>query len=181
VVGSTVSIVYTTDRTAQTGWTAIAQAGLFPWGFCVAWNGIRWVAGGGNYGANSIAHSTNGTTWTGLGATSTAVFPVGCASICWNGTRFVASSDTYLGYSQDGLVWYSRNNSLIFSSFGYGIASNPGIGAFVAPSAMVLNNNGISGNGIVNSQTLEIVSSDPYYQLGFTNVSVKIETDNIYT
>jgi hypothetical protein len=60
------------------------------------------------------------------------------------------------------------------------IVSNPGVGAFVAPSAMILNNYGISGNGIAQSQTLEIVSSDPYYQTGFTNMAVKVECNNVY-
>jgi hypothetical protein len=45
---------------------------------------------------------------------------------------------------------------------------------------MVLNNNGISGNGIAKSQTLEIVSSDPYYQTGFDNMSVTVRQSSIY-
>jgi hypothetical protein len=59
---------------------------------------------------------------------------------------------------------------------GYGLGTNSGIGAFVAPSAMVLNNSSISGNGIVASQTLEFVSSDPYYQDGFNNVSITVNS-----
>jgi len=45
---------------------------------------------------------------------------------------------------------------------------------------MVLDNNSINGFGMSATQTLEIVSSDPYYQTGFNNVTVKIETNNIY-
>jgi hypothetical protein len=41
---------------------------------------------------------------------------------------------------------------------------------------MVLNNSSISGNGIVASQTLEFVSSDPYYQDGFNNVSITVNS-----
>jgi len=79
-----------------------------------------------------------------------------------------------MGYSADGKTWYSTNSGM-FNPNGLGVASNPGVGAFVAPSAMILNNNGISGNGIAKSQTLEIVSSDPYFQQGFDNMSVTVK------
>ena len=82
-----------------------------------------------------------------------------------------------MGYSADGKTWYSTNSSLLS---GNGVASNSGVGAFVAPSAMVLNNNGISGNGIASSQTLEIISSDPYFQAGFRNVSMTITPTSNY-
>ena len=80
-----------------------------------------------------------------------------------------------MGYSKDGITWYSNNLPSIISLNRLGVASNSGVGAFVAPSAMVLDNYGITGNGIAASQTLEIISSDPYYQTGYDSVSIKVE------
>lgn len=139
----------------------------------IIWNGSRWVAC-----CNTIplAHSTNGTSWTTI---TNSGFIQGVNDLCWNGRRFVATGGNYMGYSNDGVTWYSSLQSSIFSNSGYGIASNSGVGAFVAPSAMVIDDNGISGNGIANSRTLEFVSSDPYFQTGFNNISVKVETKTI--
>jgi len=175
VVGikTTPGLIYTTDTTGTTGWTTIGTT-IFSFGFSVCWNGSIWVAGG--TGTNSLAWSNDGINWTGLGTTA---FPGGVWDICWNGTRFIATGTTYMGYSTDGKTWYSVNNSL-FSPNGLGVSSNPGIGAFVAPSAMVLNNTGPNGNAVVNSQTLEIVSSDPYFQQGFQNVSVNLTSSIFY-
>jgi hypothetical protein len=55
------------------------------------------------------------------------------------------------------------------------VASNPLIGAVPIQSQLVVNMKGVPGQ-----QTLEMVSSDPYYQLGFDNVSIKVESNNIY-
>jgi hypothetical protein len=139
----------------------------------ITWNGSRWVAS-----CNSIplAHSTNGTSWTTI---TNSGFIQGVNDVCWNGIRFVATGGTYMGYSNDGVTWYSSVQSSIFSTSGYGISSNSGVGAFIAPSAMVIDDNGISGNGISNSRTLEFVSSDPYFQTGFNNITVKVETKTI--
>lgn len=177
-INSSVGMIYTTDTTAQTGWTTVTSP-FSAAGISVCWNGAIWVAAG--QGGNTLAWSTNGTTWTGLGITQ---FPTAAYDVCWNGTRFVAAGTNggtvgYLGYSADGKVWYSSTTP-IFSTYGLGVASNPGVGAFIAPSAMVLNNNGISGNGIARSQTLEIISSDPYYQQGFDNMSVTVRPSMIY-
>ena len=179
-VNSSIGLVYTTDITGKTGWTSVASNPFGTGGGGgVAWNGAIWVAGGGG-STNVLAYSTNGTTWSTV-ANSTTTFPGGIWNICWNGTRFVATGQntSYMGYSPDGIIWYSGNYSNIVGSC-RGIASNSGVGAFIAPSALVLNDYGISGNAMTASQTLEIVSSDPYFQQGFNNVTVKIETDNIY-
>ena len=172
-VPTSIGLMYTFDKTGQSGWTNVTSSPFSVGGSCVAWNGAIWVAGGS--GSNQIAYSTNGTTWTGVSTSFPSV-----SDIYWNGVRFVATGGTYMGYSADGITWYVNNMTNIFSVGGYGLASNSGIGAFVAPSAMVLDNNGINGVGMTASQTLELISSDPYYQQGFSNVSVKIETNNIY-
>jgi hypothetical protein len=176
-VNSSIGLMYSYDMLGQSGWSNVASSPFSSGCLCVTWNGSIWVAGG--YGTNQIAYSTNGTTWSGISPAGMSGINVN--DICWNGTRFVATtSSSIMAYSSNGINWYTTSNTNIFSTAGYGIASNSGVGAFVAPSAMVLNNYGISGNAMAASQTLEIVSSDPYYQTGFTNVTVKIETNNIY-
>jgi len=146
----------------------------------IAYNGSIWVAGCNSLIPSvpvtaALAYSTNGTTWTTITNSGfTNVY-----DICWNGNRFVATGNSHMGYSYDGITWYVNLQTNIFSTSGYGIASNPGVGAFIAPSAMVIDDNGISGNGISNSRTLEFVSSDPYFQTGFNNITVKVEPQNI--
>jgi hypothetical protein len=172
-INSSVGMVYTTDRTAQTGWTTVTSP-FSAAGISVCWNGAIWVAAG-NGSVNTLAWSNNGINWTGLTITH---FPTVAYDVCWNGTRFVAAGTNggvagYLGYSADGKVWYSSSTP-IFPTYALGVSSNSGVGAFIAPSAMVLDNNGISGNGIAKSQTLDIVSSDNYYQTGFDNMSVTV-------
>ena len=171
-VNSSVGLMYSSDITGLSGWTNVSASPFSTGGLCVTYNGTIWVAGGA--GANTIAYSTNGITWTGI---STAFSSVN--DIVWNGTRFVATGGSFMGYSPDGITWYVSNTSNIFTT-GYGLASNPGIGAFTPPSALVLNDNGITGNSISASNTLEIVSSDPYFQSGFSNITVKIDSDNVY-
>jgi hypothetical protein len=172
-VNSSVGLIYTTDRTGQTGWTAVSPSPFSTNGSSVTWNGSIWVATGA--GTNKVAYSTNGINWTGLSIPSASL-----SDVCWNGTRFVATGTSYMAYSTDGITWISNNLPSIFSSNGYGVASNSGVGAFVAPSALVLSDTGISGNAMTASSTLEVVSSDPYFQTGFNNITVKIETQNIY-
>jgi len=171
IVGSPGLAYINQSNPGTTAWTQISSLIFTVQGLCVCYGGTVWVAGG--LGGNSLALSYNGINWTGLGTVGTTVFPNGCTSICWNGTRFVGTGGNYIGYSSNGNVWYSAPSLL---TNGNCVVSNPGIGGFVAPSAMVLNNNGISGNGIACSQTLEIVSSDPYYQSGFDSVSIVLNT-----
>ncbi len=171
-VNSSVGLMYSSNITGLSGWTNVSASPFSTGGLCVTYNGIMWVAGGA--GTNTIAYSTNGITWTGI---STAFSSVN--DIVWNGTRFVATGGQFIGYSPDGITWYVSNTSNIFTT-GYGVASNPGIGAFTPPSALVLDDNGITGNSISASNTLEIVSSDPYFQSGFSNITVKIDSDNVY-
>jgi hypothetical protein len=155
--------------TGKTNWTNVAASPFSDIGTSVTYNGIYFVATG--LGTNGIAYSSTGLTWTTASS-------VNCSDICWNGRRFVALGTTNMSYSQDGVTWYTNNTNIF--TYGNGIASNSQIGTFIAPSALVLDNNGINGPGMSASQTLEIVSSDPYYQTGFNNVTIKIETNNIY-
>ena len=170
---NTTSLYYSNDPDGNQNTYSLATPAIFTTsGNCICYGGFIWLAGG--KGGNTLAYSYNGFFWTGLGTTA---FPTVCSSICWNGTRYVGAGGNYIGYSADGITWYSAPTSL-FTSINY-VVSNPGIGAFVAPSAMVLNNSGITGNGMSSSQTLEVVSSDPYFQSGFTNVSFNITSNSI--
>ena len=173
-------LAYSYDITGRSGWTT--TTGIFTnGGLSVTWNGQIWVAGGGG-SPGGIVFSRDGINWTVItGAPLNNTTP----DVCWNGTRFVAYGSS-ASYSADGITWYgSAFNAAVvvpprvFSGDGF-VASNPGVGAFAPPSAMILNTYGISGNGIAQSQILEIVSSDPYYQTGFTNMSVKVECNNVY-
>ena len=159
-VFSSIGLIYTYDITCRTGWTAVSPSPFTASGSCVAWNGSIWVAGGSGTAGN-LAYSTNGISW------RNAYFPSTVLDICWTGSRFVAISATNTGYSTDGINWISQQS--LFPTQGYGVKSNSGIGAFVAPSALNLNNYGISG-----TQTLDVVASDPYYQTGFDTVSISI-------
>ena len=170
-VNSIIGLAYTYDMTGTTGWTSVASSPFTGIGTSVVYNGIYFVATGLGT-TNRIAYSTTGITWTG----SSTITNYG--DICWNGKRFVALGNNSMSYSPDGITWYTNTTNIF--TYGNGIASNSQIGTFIAPSAIVLNNNGINGNGMSASQTLEIVSSDPYYQTGFNNVTIKIETNNIY-
>jgi frataxin-like iron-binding protein CyaY len=163
----TTGAYFTSDPTGINGWNQSTGTGSLNMRG-ISWNGAIWVAAT----ATGIYYSMNGTTWV------SASDSLNSTSVCWNGTRFllVANTTTDLRYSYNGITWYSQTCNVVN---GY-IVSNPGVGAFVPPSAMILNNYGISGNGISRSQTLEIVSSDPYYQTGFTNMAVKVECNNVY-
>jgi len=173
-------LAYSFDVTGRTGWAT--TTGIFTGGArSVTWNGRIWVAtGAGSPGG--IVYSYNGINWTLITGD-----PLNNATpdVCWNGTRFVAYGSS-ASYSPNGITWYGNsfnspiiNPPRVFSGDGF-LASNSGVGAFAPPSAMVLNQYGVSGNGIASSQILEIVSSDSYYQTGFTNMSVKVECNNIY-
>ena len=172
-------IYYTFDTTCERGWTQATGSNSNTRN--IAWNGSIFVAAC----SGDIRHSTNGITWSTTGVTYTPSTVLDFAGVCWNGTRFVVEmwQQPQVGYSADGKTWYITNTGLWSNQSRATLntcASNSGVGAFAPPSAMVLNQYGISGNGIASSQTLEIVSSDSYYQTGFTNMSVKVECNNVY-
>ena len=103
----------------------------------IFWNGEKYVATGGS--TNSIAYSTNGISWT---VSSTAFSGVGnfCNSVSWNGKSWIATGSlvgtNVILYSYDGVDWYNSN---MRSSTGYGVASNPKIGATYVSSSININ------------------------------------------
>jgi hypothetical protein len=174
------SMAYTTTFNGSTGWTAITSMNTTfnTAGTGIAWNGNTWVATGSGT-SHTLAYSTNATTWTGAGKTTFTTQGLG---VCWNGVRFIATGQggNSIAYSPNGITWYTAYNNYstastttIFTNYGNCVASNPTVGVPGVQSQMVLNP---STNG---QSTLDIVA-DSYYQTGFTNVSVKIDQNNIY-
>ena len=174
------SLAYTTTLNGSTGWTAVTSMNTTfnTGGSGIAWNGSTWVATGTGT-SHTIAYSTNVTTWTGAGKTTFTTQGIG---VCWNGVRFIATGQggNSIAYSPNGINWYRALNNFsntsttnIFTNYGNCVASNPTVGVPVVESQMVL-------NPAINGQsTLDIVA-DAYYQPGFSNVSVKIEQNNLY-
>lgn len=176
--GTSNTLAYTMDPTVKTGWTGINNTTFSVSANGICWNGTIWVAVG--EGVNTIAYSYTGiSNWVGLG---TSIFSTRGSSVCWNGVRFIAvgQGTNSIAYSQNGITWYKAYNgySTLLSTqvFTYGncVASNSTIGAVPIQSQMVLNKN------IGISDTLDVVSSDPYYQSGFDNVSIKVEPNSLY-
>jgi hypothetical protein len=145
-------------------WTGLGLPVFSTSGRGVAWNGTLWVAVG--QGGNTIATSTNGITWTGRG---TSIFSVSGQGITWNGTLWVATGNgtNTIATSPDGITWTGRASP--FSSIGYDVAWNAGLGD-VSGADIVLNKYGPS-----QTNSLDIVS-DRYYNQGFNNFSVSINT-----
>jgi hypothetical protein len=177
-LGDNYTLAYTLDPTGKTGWTGINKTIFSSRSNKICWNGSIWVSVG--QGTNTIAYSYTGISgWVGIGMST---FSTRGLSVCWNGVRFIAvgQGGNSIAYSQNGINWYSSYNGfstgLSTNIFTYGncVSSNSTIGAVPMQSQLVLNKN------IGSSDTLEVVSSDPYYQTGFDNVSIKIEPNNIY-
>ena len=154
------TIAYSLDGMS---WTGLGNTIFSTSGNGICWNGTRWIAVGTG-SAHTIAYSANGTTWTGFGKT---IFSTAGNGVCWTGLRFVAvGNGATIGYSQDGIMWYSAPNS-IFTQ-GNGVAGNPRLGAAVSDSQVAL------------SDSLDVVS-DAYYNTGYTNFSVTIQSHTYVT
>jgi hypothetical protein len=104
------SLAYSPDGVQ---WTGLGTS-LFTVGYCVAWNGTKWIVGG--LGTNTLAYSYDGIRWTGIGAT---IFSVQVNGIAWNGSLWVAvgSGLNTIAYSTDGLAWTgSVSSNVIFTN-----------------------------------------------------------------
>ena len=113
------SLAYSPDGVQ---WTGLGTS-LFSTGYCVCWNGSKWIVGG-LAGANTLAYSYDGVQWTGLGTT---IFSVQVNGIAWNGTIWVAvgSGLNTIAYSTDGFAWTgSVSGNTIFTTSGNSIAWN---------------------------------------------------------
>jgi hypothetical protein len=159
-------------------WNSITITGIITTSVnCIASNGNTIVAGGQST-IKTLAWSNNTTTWTA--PTSITGVTTNCASVCWNGVRWIAGQGTNsspaISYSYaDAKQWYVTPTGINGSISGgiYGVASNPGVGSVIFPSALSLNSNGIG-----QTNNLEIVASDGYYQTGYTNLTVSVGNTN---
>ena len=103
------------------GFTVVSNS----YGFCIAWNGILWVAGGGQLSGTSDAslkYSYDGLVWTN--SPSISLMATNCRGLAWNGTVFVAvgkGTNTIL-YSPDGITWQAASGG--FSSQGTSVSWN---------------------------------------------------------
>ena len=107
------AIAYSYDK--GTTWTGVTSNTIFSPGYCIAYNGKMWVAGGA--GTNTLAYSYDGITWTGLGSDYFKTTGAGgyCMGIATNGKMWVACGFTNLNpllYSYDGISWISTANPL---------------------------------------------------------------------
>ncbi len=158
VGAGTNTIAYSSDGV---NWTGLGITIFSVSGNGICWNGIRWVAVGTG-ASHTLAYSANGIVWTGFGKT---LFPTAGNGVCWTGKRFVAiGNGSMIGYSEDGLTWYSAPNS-IFTQ-GNGVAGNPRLGATVSDSQVAL------------YDSLDVVS-DTYYNTGYTNFSATIQSQTL--
>ena len=94
-------------------------------GFCIAWNGLLWVAGGGQLSGTfdaSLKYSYDGTVW--INSPSISLMVTNCRGLAWNGTVFVAvgkGTNTIL-YSSDGITWQAATGG--FSTQGTSVSWN---------------------------------------------------------
>ena len=123
-----------------------------------------WVAVG--TGSNTFVYSYNGTQWYAAANQSTGYW----LGISWNGNQWIAVTINSINnaYSSDGINWTLTPNGLIN---GNGIAWNAGLGSVNIPNGSIVLNQ--YGSGL--SSELD-VATDSYYNTGFTNCSISINS-----
>jgi hypothetical protein len=142
-----------------------------------------WVAGGEGASKKTIAYSYYGATgWTpvsnlndiwnsGTGpGTGTA------GSVIWNGQKWIMTGYTspnyfIMAYSSDGQNWSGVTNTGTSMGEGYAIGWNAGLGSVNIPNDSIVLNQ--YGSGL--SSELDVVC-DSYYNTGFTNCSISINS-----
>ena len=144
-------------------------------GQCVAWNGQMWVAGG--EGTNTIAYSYNGTTWTSVTSLNNIWSSGTASSVIWNGQKWIMTGYTnpksnIMAYSTDGIEWTGINKSVsnINGNIieGYAIGWNAGLCSVNIP--------GSTGSIVLNPGDQLDVVCDSYYNTGFTNCAISINS-----
>ena len=160
-----------------TGWTnATDLTGIFSSsGQCVAWNGSMWVAGGEGASKKTIAYSYYGATgWTPVSNLNDIWNSGTAGSVVWNGQKWIMTGYTVpnnyiMAYSSDGQNWSGQSVAGI--SYGYAIGWNAGLGSVNIPNDSIVLNQ--YGSGL--SSQLDVVT-DSYYNTGFTNCSISINS-----
>jgi hypothetical protein len=129
----------------------------------VFWNSEKYVAVGGT--THSIAYSSDGINWT----VSSDAFAGGeCNSVSWNGERWNSVGSNIILYSYDGISWYNSDMNVNTMTNGYGIVSNPKIGAVYIPNRL----------NIKTGQQLKYVAPR-FYDKGInepTDISIILQT-----
>ena len=114
------TIAYAIDSGLQ--WKSLDSVVFTTAGYCAAWNGSIWVAGGA--GTNALAWSQDGVDWIGLG---TFAFTE-VRAVFWTGNVWVATGlgNTSIAVSPDGRTWTNiaaADGGTILSK-GFAIAQN---------------------------------------------------------
>ena len=172
------SIGYSTDDGLS--WTAVS--GIFttgdgftdPFGKCVAWNGIMWLAGGYST-TGSMFYSYNGSNWIQV-VNSTSIFTT-TNSIAWNGNMWVAvgQGNHTIAYSYDGSNWTGLGKT-IFGGSGYGISWNGNMWVAVGQvtNTHAYSFNGLSWSNVGNGQ----LSSYGYAVAYSSNITPDLQLSN---
>ena len=149
----------------------------------VAWNGKLWIAIASDMGFpieldNNIATSKDGINWTGINVT----FLSNARGISWNGHMWiiVGKGSNNIGYSFDGINWTGSPSDFTLNDVFYSVAYNSARQYPLVPT-------GPTGNGefaslifdLPENSSLDIVSSDDYYNNGYTNFSCNIKATEI--
>jgi hypothetical protein len=140
-----------------------------------------------NPSTSACIYSTDGKTWTTSASGNIAFNNVQLNSLVWNGKRFIGISgtsetNTRIAYSYDAQTWYSIPSSFVtkplelFTTAGYGLATSawPTLGSVYIDNALTLS----STSGLNTNNQLDVYS-DTYFNNGFSNMSVKINSTPI--
>lgn len=145
------------------------------------WNGSMMIAVGYDI-TNTLAYSMDeGVTWTGLGKT---IFTGSGSSVSWNGQMWVAMGygTNSTAYSYNGTYWYGGGTSL-FPNGGICAAFN-----IRRPYYFYFSSNTFSPPGTIPGSNFPVIVpagsqldivSEPYYNSGYTNFSLGIQTNAI--
>ena len=169
--GPTNSIAWSKDGI---NWTGLGKP-VFTMGFRVAWNGLLWIAGGSG-GTSPLAGSYDGLSWFSINVAGLFTTVNGVA---WNGTMWIAVGygPSLIAYSYDGINWTAGFTA--FSNIGQGIAFN-----YRRPYTLTANLASITVGSVPGvslpisvsaGSQLDIVS-DSYYNRGYTNFSLALQT-----
>jgi hypothetical protein len=106
--GTTHTIAYTTNLSANSGWTGLGKTTFTTEARSVGWMADKWVVCGA--GGNSIAYSSVTTGASGWTAASPNVFSSGGNAVYWNGSVAIAggAGGNTLATSTDGATWTGR-------------------------------------------------------------------------
>ena len=137
--------------------------------YAVVWNGILWVAGGGqSSGATekTLRYSYDGMNW--ITPSTASLMTIYCRGLAWNGTVFVAvgrGANTIL-YSYDGITWVPASGQ--FSLSGYSVSWNGTV--FVAGGNGTGGGSMRSPDGITwTAAASGIASTDSIFAVGYSS------------